>query len=150
MAAILSPRPHHLQLPSPIPRAASSSSVRSAATSADDLTEVIRIDKQRAPYDRRLSDMVSCVKLDGPTPATNGTGTKGHKSQSSQSSLSAASGNGCEPATDKKLGSSDTLAAPVRRFPEEEDEDILRETEDRFVLFPIKYREVSCHRRIGS
>ena len=30
----------------------------------------------------------------------------------------------------------------VRRFPEEEEEDILRETSDRFVLFPIKYREV--------
>lgn len=30
-----------------------------------------------------------------------------------------------------------------RRFPEEEEEDLLRETNDRFVLFPIKYREVS-------
>lgn len=30
-----------------------------------------------------------------------------------------------------------------RRFPEEEDEDILRETNDRFVLFPIKYHEVN-------
>lgn len=30
----------------------------------------------------------------------------------------------------------------ARRFPEEEEEDILRETSDRFVLFPIKYREV--------
>lgn len=30
-----------------------------------------------------------------------------------------------------------------RRFPEEEDEDILRESNDRFVLFPIKYREAS-------
>lgn len=31
-----------------------------------------------------------------------------------------------------------------RRFPEEDDEDILRETNDRFVLFPIKYNQVSC------
>lgn len=31
---------------------------------------------------------------------------------------------------------------PTRRFPEEEDEELLRESEDRFVLFPIKYREV--------
>ena len=30
-----------------------------------------------------------------------------------------------------------------RRFPEEEEEDLLRESNDRFVLFPIKYREVS-------
>jgi hypothetical protein len=29
-----------------------------------------------------------------------------------------------------------------RRFPEEEDEDLLRESDDRFVLFPIRYREV--------
>lgn len=31
----------------------------------------------------------------------------------------------------------------VRRFPEEEDEEILKESNARFVLFPIKYREVS-------
>jgi ribonucleoside-diphosphate reductase subunit M2 len=30
----------------------------------------------------------------------------------------------------------------TRRFPEEEDEDLLRESTDRFVLFPIKDREV--------
>ena len=30
-----------------------------------------------------------------------------------------------------------------RRFPEEEDEEILKESNSRFVLFPIKYREVS-------
>lgn len=31
-----------------------------------------------------------------------------------------------------------------RRFPEEDDEDILRESSSRFVLFPIKYHEVSA------
>ena len=31
-----------------------------------------------------------------------------------------------------------------RKFPEEEDEEILKESNSRFVLFPIKYREVSC------
>ena len=30
-----------------------------------------------------------------------------------------------------------------RRFPEEEDEEILKESDSRFVLFPIRYREVS-------
>jgi ribonucleoside-diphosphate reductase subunit M2 len=30
----------------------------------------------------------------------------------------------------------------VKRFPEEEDEELLRESDDRFVLFPIRYREV--------
>lgn len=34
---------------------------------------------------------------------------------------------------------------PKRLFPEEEDEDILRETNERFVLFPIKYREVCLY-----
>jgi ribonucleoside-diphosphate reductase subunit M2 len=29
-----------------------------------------------------------------------------------------------------------------RKFPEEEDEEILKESNSRFVLFPIKYREV--------
>jgi len=31
-----------------------------------------------------------------------------------------------------------------RKFPEEEDEEILKESNSRFVLFPIKYREVNC------
>jgi hypothetical protein len=43
--------------------------------------------------------------------------------------------------TAEKQGDEDTKKVP-RRFPEEENEDILRETNDRFVLFPIKYREV--------
>jgi ribonucleoside-diphosphate reductase subunit M2 len=33
-----------------------------------------------------------------------------------------------------------------RKFPEEEDEEILKESNSRFVLFPIKYREVSSLR----
>lgn len=37
-----------------------------------------------------------------------------------------------------------TSTVQKKRFPEEEDEDLLRETNDRFVLFPIKYHEVSC------
>ena len=36
----------------------------------------------------------------------------------------------------------DKTDAASRRFPEEEDEAILKETNDRFVLFPIKYNEV--------
>jgi ribonucleoside-diphosphate reductase subunit M2 len=147
MTSILSPQPHHLQLPSlpPQSRTASSSSVRSAATSADDLAEVIRIDKQRAPYDRRVSDMMARVQLEDPTPAVNGSVTNGHTSHPP----SVPTGNGYEVAVDKKVGPSDTLVV-ARRFPEEEDEDILRETEDRFVLFPIKYREVSFHECYAS
>jgi ribonucleoside-diphosphate reductase subunit M2 len=36
-----------------------------------------------------------------------------------------------------------------RKFPEEEEEDILRESNARFVLFPIRYREVRCQRPCG-
>ncbi|BEJ13636.1 hypothetical protein CspHIS471_0308100 [Cutaneotrichosporon sp. HIS471] len=143
MAAILSPQPHPLQLPSihPPSRTVSSSSVRSAATSTEDLAEVIRIDKHRAPYDRRVSDMMAAVKLEELTPATNGA-TNGHFNGHTSQSPSAPSSNGHETKARKQVGPPDTLVAPARRFPEEEEEEILRETEDRFVLFPIKYREI--------
>lgn len=36
------------------------------------------------------------------------------------------------------------------KFPEEEDEEILKESNSRFVLFPIKYREVSYHSRVRA
>jgi hypothetical protein len=43
----------------------------------------------------------------------------------------------------EKDGAGETGSEAARkRFPEEEDEDLLRESNDRFVLFPIKYREI--------
>jgi ribonucleoside-diphosphate reductase subunit M2 len=42
-----------------------------------------------------------------------------------------------------KTAPADKEGKSERRFPEEEDEEILRESNSRFVLFPIKYREVS-------
>lgn len=44
------------------------------------------------------------------------------------------------PSNSSQEGKDEKKVSP--RFPEEEEEDILRETSDRFVLFPIKYREV--------
>lgn len=44
-----------------------------------------------------------------------------------------------ERATD---GAKEGEAKASRKFPEEEEEELLRESTDRFVLFPIKYREV--------
>jgi hypothetical protein len=38
--------------------------------------------------------------------------------------------------------SEDKNGKSERKFPEEEDEEILKESNSRFVLFPIKYREV--------
>lgn len=42
----------------------------------------------------------------------------------------------------KDLMNTPSAAIERRRFPEEEDEDILRESSDRFVLFPIKHRDI--------
>jgi len=41
-----------------------------------------------------------------------------------------------------KTAPADKEGKSERRFPEEEDEEILRESNSRFVLFPIKYREI--------
>jgi len=49
----------------------------------------------------------------------------------------ASRGAATEPTPTEKEGKEE------RRFPEEEDEEILKESNSRFVLFPIKYREVS-------
>lgn len=155
MTALLSPQPQHLQLPVSMPapsRTASTSSVRSAATSADDLAEVMRIDSLRAPYDRRsVTDVMSRVKLDDANAeGSNGTPvtsvrlpTNGHAYSPSKSPSASQIALSKGHNANGKAGPANSPVASRRRFPEEEDEDILRETEDRFVLFPIKYREVS-------
>jgi ribonucleoside-diphosphate reductase subunit M2 len=53
--------------------------------------------------------------------------------------LGRSSTDGSAAGKEKKAG----LDKERKRFPEEEDEAILIETTERFVLFPIKYREVS-------
>jgi len=42
-----------------------------------------------------------------------------------------------------KMDPEDQVVKLERKFPEEEDEEILKESNSRFVLFPIKYREAS-------
>jgi len=42
-----------------------------------------------------------------------------------------------------KMDPEDQVVKSERKFPEEEDEEILKESNSRFVLFPIKYREAS-------
>lgn len=149
MAASVSPQLQHLQLPSTSApsRTASSSSVRSVATSADDLAEVMRIDSLRAPYDRgSISDRMNRVKLDDARNGTPATSLAESSTDVPNGHTYSPSKSPSIPATFPRDYEKKILPSPSpapRRFPEEEDEDILRETEERFVLFPIKYREVS-------
>lgn len=107
----------------------STSAACSPASSVGDDAEAIQaMDQQRAPYDN---------------PAVMSHRRVIHEQKSGESSTSSriptSSPNG-QNVEEKAM----PPTKPRRRFPEEEDEDILRETDDRFVLFPIKYREVSC------
>jgi hypothetical protein len=73
--------------------------------------------------------------------------------QISNGGVTAEEGEGMEILLDDDVAKvSPKRSAPIekevkeeRRFPEEEDEEILKESNSRFVLFPIKYREVSLH-----
>ncbi|WRT69359.1 uncharacterized protein IL334_006343 [Kwoniella shivajii] len=92
----------------------SSSSRCSTATSLDDLNDMPGIDMFRPMYDSNpaLEDKMSSATI---------TGVQDVPSQ---------------------IGKAGQGEIKKRKFPEEEDEDILRESNDRFVLFPIKYREI--------
>ncbi|ORY27499.1 ferritin-like superfamily [Naematelia encephala] len=93
----------------------SSSSICSRATSIDDIADIARINNMRPLYhpSGSLEDTMEVLRID----------EIGESSKSPQSD-------------GKKIES------VKKRFPEEEDEDLLRESDDRFVLFPIKYREI--------
>ncbi|WVQ66619.1 uncharacterized protein L199_004803 [Kwoniella botswanensis] len=96
-------------------RSSSTSSRCSTATSLDDLNDISRINHFRPMYD---------------------------SSSSMESDMSGMTIT----ALDQNERSASIKHADdhqkQRKFPEEEDEDILRESNDRFVLFPIKYREI--------
>ena len=120
------PRPKLRRSRSPSP----ASSICSRATSVDDLEEISRISYIRPMYDSsnsidgKLSDL-SLSPNEGPPfpfPSPRANGSHADK-----------------PVT--KEG--EVVASSIKRFAEEEDEDILRETDNRFVLFPIRYRSVS-------
>ncbi|WVR08350.1 hypothetical protein IAU60_005405 [Kwoniella sp. DSM 27419] len=100
-----------------------SSSVCSTASSSDDIGDISRIDNFRPIYDTSsasyLEDRMARVHVEPQSPSG---GTK---------QAGGATGKGEKQET-----------SPSRRFPEEEEEDLLRESNERFVLFPIKYREI--------
>ncbi|WVW86542.1 hypothetical protein I302_108591 [Kwoniella bestiolae CBS 10118] len=101
-------------------RSSSTSSHCSTATSLDDLNDISRINHFRPMYDSNSS-------LESEMSGMTITGLDGDRDQSDDRSST-------KEDSEKKQ--------KQRKFPEEEDEDILRESNDRFVLFPIKYREI--------
>jgi ribonucleoside-diphosphate reductase subunit M2 len=101
-----------------------SSSYLSRGTSVDDLNDITIIDKYRAPWDKSLETQMGQ------------TGLVEKKGESSRMGSRAASPTG------KAMDGGEAEKKEIRRHPEEADEPILRESASRFVLFPIKYREV--------
>lgn len=137
------PHQHLLSRATPLSRRTSSSSIVSTATSKYDTEEIERINQTQRPLYDHLNLDKRMERLEVDDSRRNGTLAK--------SPLSATSPLP-EPhvmkATEKAVnGSTESEKVPstsavARKFPEEEDEDILRETSDRFVLFPIKYRDI--------
>lgn len=124
--------------PSPTP---STSSICSKATSIEDPGDWPKIDQIRPLYDdihsRRLNDRFGQMEVledaDEPSEQSRGEGSS-RMSQNPPSDKDRSASHDASGTSEK--------GKEKRRFPEEEDEDLLRETNDRFVLFPIKYREV--------
>ncbi|KAK4687071.1 ribonucleoside-diphosphate reductase beta chain, partial [Tremellales sp. Uapishka_1] len=113
MTTLLQSR-HHLPLPSHLRRSPSPSpSICSVATSVDDLDDISRINQYRPIWD-------SSGSVEDKMAVT--TSEPDRSDQDAESS---------------KAGQS-----KPRKFPEEEHEEILKESNARFVLFPIRYREI--------
>ncbi|KAL1410236.1 Ribonucleotide-diphosphate reductase (RNR), small subunit [Vanrija albida] len=145
MTTFLSPQSRHLALPMPLRHplslksgtSSSASSVCSQGTSIDDMEGMERINNIRPLYASTHSidtaarpDDVEMLAREPERVAESSKMAIQRRSPSpSFSSVAFASGKDYHPAT-------------ARLFPEEEDEDILRESSDRFVVFPIKYREI--------
>ncbi|WWD20001.1 hypothetical protein CI109_104474 [Kwoniella shandongensis] len=112
-----------------------SSSICSTATSVDDLGDMPTIDKIRPIYHSTssLEDKMGQADL--------GESSSAAARRASQSNAPAADG---VEGKKNESGEIESNGKEVtrRRFPEEEDEDLLRESEARFVLFPIRYREI--------
>lgn len=125
---------HHQHL-LPLSRRTSSSSIVSTATSKYDTEEIERINQTQRPlydhlnFDRRME------RLEVDAGRRNGLVDKSTTTSQRPSTQ--------DTAKSKEVNSGKVaFTTATRKFPEEEDEDILRETSDRFVLFPIKYRDI--------
>ena len=124
----------------------------SVATSQNDLGDMPSIDQVRPIYER-LGNMAIGDHDDrdgdersGRTSSRGGNDTgDGPDGRGGAAAGARGSDKGQRKGAGEGEGEGDGGAVKIRRFPEEEDEDLLRESNDRFVLFPIKYREVSYH-----
>lgn len=105
----------------------------SQATSIDDLSQMESIDGYRPMYDFRRSLSEA---------NTRGSPLKHKEAYSPTASISRLPTTAFSPEPETK-GKAMT-GQGGGRHPDDEDEEVLRETEDRFVVFPIKYREVSA------
>ena len=125
-----------------------SSSVCSQATSVDSIGDMPRIDKIRPIYDSS-SSLEDKMEWLGESPAESSRKRLWTPSTHPMNQRNGLSKSTSLPSVHKTPngsltnGHGDVKGKSPRRFPEEEDEAILRESDSRFVLFPIKFREVS-------
>lgn len=141
-AHIPHPHQHLLSRSTPLSRRTSSSSIVSTATSKYDTEDIERINQTQRPlYDHlNLEKGMGRLEVDddrpGDTVERSLASSPLPEIQVVKAVEDAALTNGT------KSGKPPSVPAVTRKFPEEEEEDILRETNDRFVLFPIKYRDI--------
>lgn len=138
------PHQHLLSRSTPLSRRTSSSSIVSTATSKYDTEEIERINQTQRPLYDHLNIDKRMERLEVDDSRRNGTIAKSPLAASSplpemqvKRVIEEPDANG-----DAKSEKVPSTSAVTRKFPEEEEEDILRETSDRFVLFPIKYRDI--------
>lgn len=124
---------HFRRSPSPTP--SHSSSICSQATSIDSMGDMPRINAIRPMYH-------STSSIEG----TEGTTSGPHSTSPSQrlAHMEIRRDHPCRSqAPSSPKGKGKEIDPTPLKFPEEADEEILQESNSRFVLFPIKYREVS-------
>ncbi|GFZ42800.1 ribonucleoside-diphosphate reductase [Saitozyma sp. JCM 24511] len=137
-------RPHLAIPPQCRTRSVSPSpSACSRATSIDDISEMERIDKMRPIYHSGSSLEERFAPGPGPAPGSSHSshlnGFEDKAGSSSKMAIRSSHPDTIDVGMDEVHG--ETIMSK-RRFVEEEDEEILRESNDRFVLFPIKYHEI--------
>lgn len=135
---------HLLSEATPLSRRTSSSSIVSAATSKYDTEEIERINQTQRPLYDHLNLTRRMEQLEVNDARPNGALGTSPLSSSSLPAETPGSEMAEHPVAieSKEVTKPSSTSAVPRKFPEEEDEDILRESSDRFVLFPIKYRDI--------
>lgn len=134
------PLARHVNRRSPSPTPSHSSSICSQATSIDSIGDMPRINQIRPIYhsSSSIGGEVGGSRREGEssTNLLKGMGRIGISQEQNESSRTAHS-----PGLEKEGKGKEMDHTP--KFPEEADEEILQESNSRFVLFPIRYREVS-------